>query len=379
MRDIDPPAPRGTERVLLKKLFMKRTIFYMIAAITLLSAGCKKDEVRTVLHAPAAITGFSVSSNQMVLSSANDSVTVTSFSWQAVNYSYSSVVTYSLLFDVPSDTSGTSGWSNAVKVVISSDSLRKSFLGMDLNRMLNQMGLDPGVASTIVVRLKSDVNQSNGTVSTVPSLYSDLSITATPYKAKVIYPKLYVAGDFLSPSWTPKDQPGWVLACVNNDGVFEGYVNFPNAGNSFKLTSEPDWNGINYGWGTSGTTMSKTGGNLWTSGPGYCRVIADTTNLTISYTATQWVIAGDFNSWNLSATPMTFDPNTNLWTATGVSMTVGDKFKFEGNNQWTMEMGWDAKNNLVFKGGNIIAAKTGTFTVTLDLSQGAGNYAFSAK
>jgi hypothetical protein len=60
-------------------------------------------------------------------------------------------------------------------------------------------------------------------------------------------------------------------------------------------------------------------------------------------------------------------------------MTEGDTFKFEGNTNWTFEFGLDSKGNLVFSGGNIIAAKTGVFTVTLDLSQGAGNYTYSIK
>jgi hypothetical protein len=356
-----------------------RKIFCLLCLLVLFAAGCKKDEVRAVLHAPASITGLKATSSQVVLSSANDSATVTSISWQAVNYGYDAAVTYTLLFDLPSDTSGATGWANAFKVPVPTDSLSKSYLGTDLNHLANQLGLNPGEAGTIVVRLKSDVNQGSGAASTVPSIYADIALNVTPYKVVLIYPKLYVAGDFLTPNWTQKDQPGWVLACVKNDGVFEGYVNFAGAGNNFKLCTQLDWNGINYGWGSSGTTMSKTGGNLWTDGPGYKRVVADTNALTISYDAVQFRIAGDFNGWDLSATPMTFDPATNLWTATNVSMTAGDKFKFEGNTTWTMEFGVDAKGNLTFKGDNIIAARTGTFTVTLDLSQGAGNYTYSVK
>lgn len=356
-----------------------RKIFGSFIMLLVFIAGCKKDEMRAVLHAPSAITGFTVSANQVVLSAANDSTTVTSFSWQGLDYGFSGVVSYTLLFDLPADTSGADGWKNAIKVTIATDSLRKTWLGTDLNKLVNQLGVDPGVASSIVVRLKSDVNQSTGTTSTVAPLFADLALTVTPYKVVLVYPKLYVAGDFLSPSWTQKDQPGWILASAHRDGIFEGYVNFPNGGNNFKLCTQPDWNGFNYGWGTSATTMDKAGGNLYTGGPAYCRVVADTNLLTISYDATQWRIAGDFNGWNLSATPMTFDASTNVWTATGVSMTVGDKFKFEGNTNWTFEFGLDSKGNLVFSGGNIIAAKTGTFTVTLDLSQGAGNYTYSVK
>jgi hypothetical protein len=356
-----------------------KKIFLLITAASLLFASCKKDEARAILKAPASPRGFAASASQIVLSSANDSAMVAKFSWEAADYGVSAAVTYTLLFDVPSDTSGASGWANAIKVTIATDSLSKSWLGTDFNHLLNQLGLDPGVASNVVVRLRADVNQSTGAASTVSSIFSDLPITVTPYHVVLIYPKLYVAGDFLNPNWTQKDQPGWILASVKSDGNYEGCVNFPNTDNNFKLCTQLDWNGTNYGWGTSGTTMSTTGGNLYFGGPGYCRVVADTKDLTISYSPLQFRIAGDFNGWDLSATPMTFDAGTNLWTATGVSMTAGDKFKFEGNGNWTAEFGWDSKSNLVSGGGNIIAAKTGTYTVTLDLSQAAGNYTFSVK
>lgn len=344
----------------------------------LLAGGCKKDEVRAVLHSPGAIKGFTASSSQVVLSAANDSAMVTSLSWQGVDYGYSALVTYTLLFDVPSDTSGVDGWKNSVKVPIAIDSLHMSWLGTDLNKLLNQMGLDPGVASTVVVRLKSDVNQSSGTASAVPTLYSEVVLTVTPYKVVLIYPKLYLAADFLVPNWTQIDQPGWILAAPKRDNVYEGYVYFPYADQKFKLCTQLDWNGTNYGVVT-GATISGTGGDIHVTGPGYFRVIADLNEMTISFVSHKWYLPGDFNGWSTTATPLTFDPATNVWTATGVSMTAGDKFKFLGDSDWAYVFGLDTKGNLVFNGGDVIATKTGTFTVTLDLSQGAGNYTYSIK
>ncbi len=101
--------------------------------------------------------------------------------------------------------------------------------------MLNILGLPLGSASTLVVRLKADVNQSTGTASKViPTMNSVPVPTVTPYKVILIYPKLYVAGDFLNPNWTQISQPGWILASVKSDGVYEGYVIlFPIAGNNF--------------------------------------------------------------------------------------------------------------------------------------------------
>jgi hypothetical protein len=355
-----------------------RKIFLLLFVLALCGAGCKKDEVRAVLHSPDAIKGFTASSTQVVLSAANDSAIVTSLSWQAVDYGYSSSVTYSLLLDVPSDTGGADGWKNATRVNIATDSLHKSWLGTDLNRMINLMGLDPGVAGTIVVRLKSDVNQSTGVASTVPGLYSDIVLTITPYKVVLIYPKLYVAADFLVPSWTQLDQPGWILASPKDDKVYEGYVYFPYADQKFKLSTQLDWNGTNYGVVT-GNTISGTGGDMHVPGPAYVRIIADLKEMTISFASHKWYLPGDFNGWSTSATPLTFDPATSLWTATGVSMTAGDKFKFLGDTDWGFVFGLDSKGDLVFNGGDVVAAKTGTFTVTLDLSQGAGNYTYSVK
>jgi len=48
--------------------------------------------------------------------------------------------------------------------------LAKSFLGTDFNRIMNQLGLPFNIAGPVVVRLKSDINQSTGDASTIPSI-----------------------------------------------------------------------------------------------------------------------------------------------------------------------------------------------------------------
>jgi len=356
-------------------------LLYITFLLALLGTACKKDLVQTTLKSPASVPGFTASTSQLVLSNTNDSATVVSFAWQAPNYGYTAATTYTLLFDTPADTSGAAAWGNAIKVNIATDSFRTSYLGTDFNKLLNQLGLSFGTATAIVVRLKADVNQSTGTTSTVPGIYSDVAMTVTPYKIVLIYPKLYVAGDFLNPTWTQLDQPGWILASVKSDENYEGYVNFPNADNNFKLCTQLSWNGTNYGWGGSATTITSVGnpGNCYFGGHAYCKVAANVKDLTIAYTPVSWFIAGDFNNWSGTANPLTFSPTTNQWTATGISMTAGDKFQFAGDAAWNSSFGWDAKGNFAFHGGNIIAAKTGTFTVTLDLSGGAGNYYFTVK
>ncbi len=354
-------------------------LFLMLLACGIYS--CSKNDVNPVVSPPTNISGFSSTAQDVVLTAANDSVSVTEFKWQTPSYGVSVANTYTMIFDIPSDTSGSNAWGNAIKLTVPSGSVAKSFLGTDFNKIMNQLGLPFDVASPVVVRLKSDINQSTGAASTIASVYSDLGLTVTPYQVILIYPKLYLAGDFLVPNWTQLDQPGWILASVKSDSYYEGYVNFPNTDNSFKLCTQASWNGTNYGWGGSATTISGSGsaGNCYFGGPGYCKVAVDVSALTISYTPVNWSVAGDFNSWSVSANPMTLNTTTNQWTATNISLTAGSSFKFVGDPGWVSSFGLDTKGNLAFGGGNIIAAKTGTFTVTLDLSAGAGNYSYSVK
>jgi len=357
---------------------MKQIAIIIIAFLSL--TACKKDEQQAVLKQGTFLTtassGLTASSTTLVLDSTNAAnKQALTFTWPAVNFNTQVAVTYTLQIDTINN-----NFAKPVTVTLV-NGLSTSYTVADFDALLATLRLTPGVAGQVQARVKADVLQSTGVTSTASTVYSNIvTLTVTPYKIVIIYPKLYVAADFLSPTWTPINQPGWILASVNFDNNYEGYINFPNAGNNFKLCSVPSWNGINYGWGTSATTMSPTGtGNLYFGGAAYCRVSADVKGLSISYTPTSWGLSGDFNGWSKTANPMTFNPTTNQWTATGISLTAGTNFKFLGDPNWNSNYGVDAKGNLAFNGGNIVVANTGTFTVTLDLSGGAGNYSYSVK
>jgi hypothetical protein len=359
----------------------------VVSMLTCVLYACKKDMTQAVITPPASITGFTTSASQLVLSSATDSSNVVTFKWPALNYGVKVIATYSLQFDVPSDTTGTNAWGNAKNITVASDT-QKTFLGTDFNALLAaQMGLPTGTASTIVVRLQSAINQSTGTSSIIPNLYSIVSLVVTPYKAVVIYPALLVRG---GNSWhTPITRTnGFLLTSVKYDGVYEGYLNLTNpdgwGGDAFQLISTTD--GKVYGYGSSSTTMSIGGNNLWlTPSPNYMRVIADINALTINYTPVKFFISGDDNSWSTSATPMKFNSATNQWVATNVTLTTGKVFVFTSNGAYDISFKVDAKGNLIFAGSptwlgtNIPISKTGTYTVTLDLSGGADNYTYSVK
>ncbi|WP_207429416.1 SusE domain-containing protein [Pedobacter sp. SYSU D00535] len=367
----------------MKKIF---STYLFIAFAAFLLSSCERDMEQTVLVTPRAVPGFTSSASNVVLSAATDANNVVTFKFTAPDYGVRVSQSHTLQFALPSDTTGANAWGKAIEVKLPTDSTQKTFTGKDFNSLLvNQLKLPTGTQSTLAVRIKSEVSQPTGEASTVAPVYSTLTMTVTPYQAVVIYPALLVRG---GNSWiTPAARTnGFVLTSPNFNSKYEGYLYLPNAngwgGDAFKLESTT--NGKIYGWGTSATTLSEGGGNLWlTPAPGYLKVNADLDAMTISYTPVQFYVSGDFNNWSTSATPMTYNQATGKLEANNVTLTAGSKLAFTANGGWDLSYKVDNEGKITFSGppgwggNNITVPRSGTFKIVLDLSQGAGKYTYS--
>lgn len=364
-------------------------IIYTLLLISLF-LGCKKEESSNIVSPPSSGSlAFKSSVNTVVLTSANDATNVATFSFKAADFGVNVIPTYSLEFDVPADTLGANAWANAVTVKLAAGTFEKPYLGSDFNSLLaNQLLLPTDAVSTLVVRLKAEVTQNTGLASTIKPIYSSLTMSVNPYKANIEYPALMVKG---GNSWkTPTARTnGFVLTSSKFNSKYEGYLNLPNAdgygGDAFQLVSAKDVGKV-YGWGGTSTTMSLSGGNLYlTPAPAYMKVNADVDALTITYTPVKFFISGDDNAWSTSSTPLIYNATTGKWVAANVSLTAGKTFVFTCNGGYDISYKVDANGTLVYAGAptwggiNIPVAKTGVFTVTLDLSAGDGNYTYSIK
>ncbi|QRX64491.1 DUF5115 domain-containing protein [Dysgonomonadaceae bacterium zrk40] len=173
---------------------------------------------------------------------------------------------------------------------------------------------------------------------------------------------LYVPGGHQG--WDPANAP--TLYSSNFDFKYSGYVYFADGNTEFKFTSQPNWDGPNYGDGGNGTLSDDGGaGNLVVSEAGMYKIDVDLTANSYTLTKTEWGLIGDATdgSWD-NSTPMSYDPVTGLWS---VTTTLKDgTFKFRANNAWDINLGGDL-NNLSY-GGDNIQATAGTYTITLDLS-----------
>lgn len=360
---------------------------FLLIFIVFLFAACKKEQSQNIVVPPAANSlSFSSSASTLVLSEATDASRVVTFSFKAPDYGIKVVPVYTLQFDVPADTTGANAWGKAINVKLAADSLQKSYTGADFNALLSvQLLLPTGVKSTLVVRLKTEVNQNIGTGSTIQPIYSVLKMDVTPYQSVLEFPALLVKGE---KAWqTPAVKTaGFLLTSAKFNSKYEGYIDLPNSsgqgGDNFHLISAND--GKVYGWGVDENTLSIGGGDLWLKpSPNYMKVNVDLDALTINYTAVKFFISGDDNAWSTSSTPMIYNATTKKWIATNVSLTAGKAFVFTCNGAYDISYKVDDKGTLMFAGApswggiNIPVTKTGVFTVTLDLSGGDGNYTYS--
>jgi hypothetical protein len=364
-------------------------VFQYIAIVflsMLVLASCKKDsEIYTISDGkfPQQLTA---SANNIVLSQSTDPDTVVSFKWQPANFGSNPVVTYTLQLTQPSDTAT---WANATTFVAGNNTFNYGFNGKDLNTLLNGIGLTPGSASAVAIRIKATVNTLNGPPSSISSVYSNLVIVMfTPYGLS-----LYIPGAYQG--WNPAAAPLLNLL-YQKTGIYEAYEYMPGSGAQYyKFTTAPDWNHINYGDGGSSTNsnvvsgkFSQDGaaGGLYSSNGGYIRVTANTNDNTWTATTMTWGIIGDATpgGWS-NDTQMSYDITNQVWTVTA-NMLHSGSFKFRANNQWVIDFGIDSNGNLKYSDnpllpydasiGNLSVPNDGNYTITLDLHI-SGNYSYS--
>jgi hypothetical protein len=333
--------------------------------------GCKKVEVQTVLKDGVPPT-LAASQTTLALTATAAADTVEVFTWSQAQYGFSAAVRYSLQI-----AKGGTQFAAPKEISMGSGTVQKN-AGADLNQMAILLGLAPGSAGQLEVRVKSSISDS------IPAIYSNVvAVSVTPYLVVINYPSFYVPGDYQG--WDPATAPK--ISSKADNGVYEGYVYMtPSSTKQFKYTSAADWNHIIYGWASSTTsgnnvtgTMNTTGGNLFVPNAGYYLLKANKNTNTWSGTLTTWGLIGDavpVTGWN-SDLNMVFDAANKVWTVT-TNLGVG-AIKFRANSDWTLNFGDTGADQVMeYDGANINVTVAGNYTITLDL-RAPWNYTYKLK
>lgn len=206
----------------------------------------------------------------------------------------------------------------------------------------------------------------------VQKFYPDIEEGLTLVEGRSVneYPLLYVPGSYQG--WDPANTET-VLASVNSDGTYEGYLHFPDAGTMFKFTPEPNWD---FDWGDNEPDgiLDIRGTDIEVVDPGYYKINVDTNTYEYTVVNTNWGVVGDATgSWDVDQ-DMMFDTETGFWTAV-LDLSAGE-MKFRANDDWAINLGDnDGEGILVYDGSNILIDVAGTYTITLKL--GAPDYTYT--
>lgn len=341
---------------------MKNIIYKLSALFLVLVAlySCTDNDMKYIATMPEAGKFTLTPSDTALVLSKTDASTHTAISlkWDSLTYGISTPVTYTIQMDTLNG-----DFSTPVEEEVAVNKYSVSYTDSVLNKkLLNQLKLKGDVKTSIQIRLKANMAFGNNPV------YSNvLKIGVTPYSVVKQAAFLYMPG--VSGDWNDYSVK---LCSKNNDGNYEGFVNAAQWAN-FKFSEKADGGGAWYGSSPSGLyTLDGTAGmwNIWFDEGGYFLVKANTNNMTWSKTAiTSFAVTGVFNSWSLTATPMTYDSSTKKWSVTCNISTVQYGIQIIANQNWDSKYGDTDKNgSLVLGGDNLVISTPGTYTITMDLS-----------
>ena len=159
------------------------------------------------------------------------------------------------------------------------------------------------------------------------------------------------------------------LQSPTKNGVYNGFYNAAIWDN-FRFKAE---DGTVYGSGASVSQLeASSSNNIWFDAAGYFLVNADLTSSTWSKTAVNTITAtGDFNNWSATSDAFTYNSSTGKWTATCNvnAITYGLYFLINGSDSWNNKLESTGDGTLGYNtGSNIVPSSTGTYLITLDLS-----------
>lgn len=332
---------------------------WLLPVLLLAFSACDKDEEKTILAITAG-PSLGLSATTLTLAETNARNVALTVSGSAADFGFSAPVTNRLQID-------RRGNNFAGAQEINLPTLNRNFTTAELNDIAIKLGIAPGSAGDLELRIKSDVLRA-------PSVFSNVvTLRVTPYLVIIVYPTLYVPGSYQG--WAP-DKADRIVSVKSNDN-YEGFVNFPDATTEFKLTNAPNWNnGVfgDEGNGSSGKIVSP-GNNFKASSSGYYRINADLSAKVWSLTKTSWGVIGDATpgGWG-SDTDLRYDATSKSWKVT-LALTQAE-IKFRANDDWGINFGdTGANGSLEYGGDNIKVPAAGTYDLELILSI-PGNYTY---
>lgn len=178
----------------------------------------------------------------------------------------------------------------------------------------------------------------------------DATYSITPLSFQ---PTMYVAGD--ANGWAQIDY----LTTSSFDGNYDGYMYL---GSEFKICSQQNWSGTNYGEGFS--TDGNAANMKVSGGEGYYKMHVNLATNTLQLTPITTIgVIGDATAggWDTDQN-MTYNKSERCWEISNLKLGEGT-IKFRANDDWAINWGGTAAK--LVQGGDNISVSAGTYNIKL--------------
>lgn len=295
---------------------------------------------------PATITTFD-SQIEITESNVNEKLI---FEWSAADFGYSASVTYSLCGVMEGGEPG---------VISTVNSTRLEITRKDFNRAILGVGAKGNKQNDVLLYVEASISDA-----TPKSRSGAVSVVVTPFRVDFA-PVLYVPGSHQG--WSPATAP--TLALVSEeDGLYDGFLDFPTANTEFKFTGQADWDPENWG-GTLAALVYKSSVNITEIKTiGFYRMSVNLPRLKASYmkvNAISLIGSATAGGWDADTQLTQSADNGYIWQCS--TTFVPGAFKIRFNNDWGFALG-GSLDELSASGGDIAFADSGDYDVELNLS-----------
>ena len=328
------------------KKYINKILFLL--TFTALLVGCEKDDI--VVINEDFTTAVSLSSDNIVLEESNEGMEALKVTWTQPEFGYSAAAEYNVLFDL-----STGDFSNP-ETVSAGSSLEKSFNTEDLNKVLLNLGAEPGTAAQLQVKVDIIMSKQYSRASDVSGLtataYSGVLDLTTPWG---------VVGSATPNGWG--DGPDTPFYKSDEAGIYVAYITMVEG--EWKIRKDNDW-AVNYG-SSDDVNLVDGGDNIATTAGTY-KITFDEINLTYKIETYSWGLVGDAtpNGWDGPDFPLDYDSCSDTWRAV-VKLNDGE-WKIRQNNDWAVNLGSDGADGNLQDGGGNIPVTLGYYQIIVDFN-----------
>ena len=328
------------------KKYINKILFLLTFSALMMS--CEKDDV-VVINEDFSTT-VSLNNDNIVLEEANEGMPVLTVSWTKPEFGFNAAAEYNILFDLAS------GDFSSPQSVSAGSALEKVFNTEDLNKILLNLGAEPGTATQLEMKIDIIMSNQYSKASEVSSLtataYSGVLDLTTPWG---------VVGSATPNGWG--DGPDTPFFKTSEPGINVAYINMVDG--EWKIRQDNSWD-LNYG-SSDGVNLVEGGDNIAVTAGTY-KITFDENNLTYAIEEYSWGIVGSAtpNEWNGPDVPLMYDSCSDTWRAV-VKLNEG-VWKIRQNNDWAVNYGSDGADGTLQQNGADIPVTLGYYEIIVDIN-----------